>query len=641
MEDIVASLTERERAFIDRRRETARSFLSGIQLVQPGQSTVIQQQQFSLQKGLQYPTSGSAYVSRQYVGSGSVRYSVQQTPLGSSAAGNSFPTRQPTLRRSDMVKADAGGSEIAQSTPDADENLDDVAALAASVESPLATQDEIFDFVGSEPPHTPSKSSQASASQNSDLHTKRTMSFRERVAISFLGGISVGPASAPLAPLTGSAARRVVTLDEESGGAIRLSRSAHELTDELVNESVGEAGQRFSSAEQQRMLQNRIVGKRPSFLVIKTARNSLVEVATSNAITGAQNISYVGFPSDDGMFEVMETDLAFHPGRDTPHRADLDDSGGGLASFVGQSASSILIPGRRLVERRKSDVSTNSVADKLCNSRIYFAVPKGSVMSVFSVIPYADARKPRRNRQRLRLGSEYFDRIGVNMDPSRRRRVESFAGLLEPAGSLSPDTPEYSLYNPFFLDDPELRTGKHRTVITLPSFMGSVLHYSRPADMKKELNAHFREAHPNVDASITLSQIRNLKLRLLEIGLSVDLELSSVASAYVYIEKLIATRVVTKANRRLVAATCLFLAAKVNDPKEISYSRLLEAIDKTFYVARKDVYQNEIPVYTALQFELFLPPWQVNPHLERIISASPFGSVEEYLGFRNFYMGRS
>ncbi|KAI8805683.1 hypothetical protein BJ742DRAFT_400684 [Cladochytrium replicatum] len=387
----------------------------------------------------------------------------------------------------------------------------------------------------------------------------------------------------------------------------------------------------MTTAEQQRILQNRKVGKRPSFLVIKTARNSLVDVATSNAmIMGAQNI---GFPSDDGMFEVMETETAFRPGRDTPHRVDMDDSGGGIASLVGYSASSILIPGRRLVERRKSDVSTNSVADKLCSSRIHFVAPKGSVMSVFSVIPFADARKPRRNRQRSRLGSEYFDRIGVNIDPLGRRRVESFAGLLEPTGSLS-------LYNPYFLDDPELRTGKHRTVITLPSFMGSVLHYSRPADMKKELNAHFREAHPNVDPSITLSQIRSLKLRLLEIGLSVDLELSSVASAYVYIEKLISKRVVTKANRRLVAATCLFLAAKVNDPKEISYSRLLDAIDKTFDIGRKDVYQNEIPVYTALQFELFLPPSQVNPHLERIISASPFGSIEEYLGFRTFYLGR-
>jgi hypothetical protein len=53
------------------------------------------------------------------------------------------------------------------------------------------------------------------------------------------------------------------------------------------------------------------------------------------------------------------------------------------------------------------------------------------------------------------------------------------------------------------------------------------------------LNEIFRSAHPEIPQEITLSKIRAIKSHLLEIGKELDLEVSSVAHAYVYFEKLV------------------------------------------------------------------------------------------------------
>lgn len=61
----------------------------------------------------------------------------------------------------------------------------------------------------------------------------------------------------------------------------------------------------------------------------------------------------------------------------------------------------------------------------------------------------------------------------------------------------------------------------------------------RPSDLKREMNEQFRLNHPDIPVEITLSKIRAIKLHLLEIGRAVDIEVSSVAHAYVYFEKLV------------------------------------------------------------------------------------------------------
>eukprot|EP00842_Homolaphlyctis_polyrhiza_P002615 jgi/Hompol1/3354/HPOL_003214-RA len=212
----------------------------------------------------------------------------------------------------------------------------------------------------------------------------------------------------------------------------------------------------------------------------------------------------------------------------------------------------------------------------------------------------------------------YKEKSAAKKQRKQTRASEHSAPLFGPYLPKS----ETSWYNPYFLDDPELKVGRHKTVITLPCFLGSIIQPSKPAEIKRELNEHFKETHPGLDATITLSQIRSLKSRLFEIGrMQVrDLELSSVASAYVYFEKLVLKNVVNKANRRLMGAVCLLLAVKINDPKETDYTKLLETVDKVLDVPPKDVYSNEFAVYSLLQFTLFLPLHEVLPHLERLRS---------------------
>ncbi|KAI9105316.1 hypothetical protein DFS34DRAFT_644130 [Phlyctochytrium arcticum] len=294
--------------------------------------------------------------------------------------------------------------------------------------------------------------------------------------------------------------------------------------------------------------------------------------------------------------------------------------------------------------RTSNDIFGPSSSNNVLGQRVTLTTLNGNPLSTFSVIPYRDEKsKPKRRRTRSsKFAPHYFDKLGItiSMDAVKRKKyAQSYAHLLEPALSLEPKCPDNSVYHPFFLDDPELRTGKHRTVITLPCFMGSIMQYSKPSDIKKELNVHFRDTHPTVDTTLTLTQIRRLKERLLKVAEQQDLELSSVAAAYVYFEKLVLKNMVSKETRRLVAAVCLFLAAKVNDPKELNYTKLLEAMDKALDVSPKDVMANEFAIYAALEFTLFLPLWEVMPHLERIVvAASSHNTIEDYLENRTFYM---
>ena len=101
-----------------------------------------------------------------------------------------------------------------------------------------------------------------------------------------------------------------------------------------------------------------------------------------------------------------------------------------------------------------------------------------------------------------------------------------------------------------------------------------MIQYTRPSDLKRELNEHFRSRHPTIDPSITLSKIRKVKTDLLAISEELDLEISTAALAYAYFEKLILkgswkgkesnplsteanTSIVTKENRKMIACKSL------------------------------------------------------------------------------------
>ncbi|KAL7323448.1 hypothetical protein PS15p_211350 [Mucor circinelloides] len=127
-------------------------------------------------------------------------------------------------------------------------------------------------------------------------------------------------------------------------------------------------------------------------------------------------------------------------------------------------------------------------------------------------------------------------------DGHRHRKAQSYAHFLNTTGSLLDDETvqenvDVNSYDPFFLDDDSY--GKYGLD---PSSLGTLANNNntmKPSELKRDMNEQFRLNHPEIPPEITLSKIRAIKLHLLEIGKQVDLEVSSVAHAYVFFEKLV------------------------------------------------------------------------------------------------------
>ncbi|RKP12854.1 hypothetical protein BJ684DRAFT_4458, partial [Piptocephalis cylindrospora] len=107
---------------------------------------------------------------------------------------------------------------------------------------------------------------------------------------------------------------------------------------------------------------------------------------------------------------------------------------------------------------------------------------------------------------------------------------------------------------------------------------------------------------------LTLSQVRGVKSRMIRVGRALDMEISTLAFAIVYLEKLILSAFIDKANRRVISGVCLILAFKVNEGNEKLLPELMH----------KEVRAQEFSTYAALHFELYIPRREFLPHISRI-----------------------
>ncbi|TPX51617.1 hypothetical protein SeMB42_g00129 [Synchytrium endobioticum] len=297
------------------------------------------------------------------------------------------------------------------------------------------------------------------------------------------------------------------------------------------------------------------------------------------------------------------------------------------------------ITGNPELRRRRSSGSLQSLPGHQDSNQL--SVDVMGTMSKFTM-PFSKHIAKKKQRVRVKsIGDRVMDKIGVGLNIDKKKKADSYAHTLDPSGSLLPDPPESSYYDPFFFEDPDIIPPDldHLTNATKAYFMGSLVD-KRAENVKREMNEHFREVHPEIDQSLTLSQVRNLKRLMLEVGRERDMEISSIACSYVYLEKLILKNHVSKINRKLIAACCLLLAAKVNDPKEFDYAELMEVIDKEMDVSPREVQAHEFQVYAALEFVLFLPGWEIYPHMQRILQAMEI-KIEDYLHGRKFFLGNS
>ena len=108
--------------------------------------------------------------------------------------------------------------------------------------------------------------------------------------------------------------------------------------------------------------------------------------------------------------------------------------------------------------------------------------------------------------------------------------------------------------------------------------------------------------------------------------------MSTAALAHVYFERLVLRRVVNKANRKLVAAVSLSLAAKWNEPE--SLGTLLAAVERHYSIPRATVFRSEFSAYAELAFDLRLEPGDIFPHFSRLLTQAE-RTPHDYLGEAN------
>lgn len=94
---------------------------------------------------------------------------------------------------------------------------------------------------------------------------------------------------------------------------------------------------------------------------------------------------------------------------------------------------------------------------------------------------------------------------------------------------------------------------------------------------------------------------------------------------------------VTKKNRKLIAACCLFLATKANEAKGNWFKPLLEAVDDELDVDSEEIHEHEFAVFADLEFNLYVPRREFMPHFERIFNHLEYKSIQEYLGPSLFF----
>ena len=124
---------------------------------------------------------------------------------------------------------------------------------------------------------------------------------------------------------------------------------------------------------------------------------------------------------------------------------------------------------------------------------------------------------------------------------------------------------------------------------------------------------------------MSLTKIRKIKSIYLQLCGDKDslMDLSTACLASVYFEKLVLKNMVHKTNRKIFAATCLFIACKFNDLVGKSRERtktILNDITEAFQLKNAfDILSWEFSVFASLEFNLYVDQSEIIPHLKRFL----------------------
>ncbi|XP_059396956.1 CDK5 and ABL1 enzyme substrate 2-like [Carassius carassius] len=295
------------------------------------------------------------------------------------------------------------------------------------------------------------------------------------------------------------------------------------------------------------------------------------------------------------------------------------------------------------------------------SSRIVLICAKRSLCAAFSVLPYGgsfhisdpnlDALRRRHSSGGISTTLEMLPGLeGVEL--GMYGRTVSYAQFLYPTNALNCHKPAVDLalpmpysrnsipcsyppsrlnstvgmdldledpdYDPNVLSDPRWPCGKHKRVLIFASYMTTVIEYVKPSDLKKDMNETFKEKFPHI--KLTLSKIRSLKREICSVGEESSLQPVTIAMAFVYFEKLVLQGRLNKQSRKLVAAACLLLAAKISsDLKKQEVKQLIDKLEERFRISRRELIVFEFTILVALEMALYLPESKVMPHYRRLV----------------------
>lgn len=194
------------------------------------------------------------------------------------------------------------------------------------------------------------------------------------------------------------------------------------------------------------------------------------------------------------------------------------------------------------------------------------------------------------------------------------------------------------LYDPDLLDDPIMLEDTDRFVSeNTGPIISSILLYVNENELKDSLNDQFRERHPQLPESLTLTRIRALKKRILTFCISIGYEISTVAYAMVNFERLCLKSRVTKANRKLSMAVSLLLAVKFVEYESLDgqskkkLDQLFNFFDREWDLDKQEILDAEFGAYVMLGFNLHVPYQHIYLIYTRLLKIANKDNIS-YLG---------
>lgn len=290
--------------------------------------------------------------------------------------------------------------------------------------------------------------------------------------------------------------------------------------------------------------------------------------------------------------------------------------------------------------------NSNGIPQQLLSFRLFFTKARGYPSMVCSIIKY-DAGEEKAKMEKIKA----VDQKGLEVYKLPIRDWRGCSYKTYPITDERFTDSNYGvkgyLYDPNYIDDPELLHGSHRYVLQRSASTGpilsSIILFVNKKELENSLNEQFRESHPNLPPSLTLSRIRNIKKITLLYCVKIGIEVSTVALAVINFERLCMKGFVTKVNLELSMAISLLLAFKFCETVSIEFQKrfdeLMNFFDQEWDLSQKQVLEAEFGAFVNLGFSLHIPSSHIYLVYVRLLKLLNLSS-RNYLGeeMNNLYV---